>query len=153
MVQTYTSKRWVSKSCFSWKVRQQQLDIRYRTFWFSTIQLVLHPPLQYQSSIPFFLFSYCSPYCFIFSGVPKSIPSIATNTPFHYNWAIFQFSTFSYRISYSPHKTFLPISAFSRFKHQKAHSEREKEKKYCEDWNCFNLSHAFLKDEQGWNGS
>ena len=119
--------------------RHQQLDVWYRSLWFSTIQLVLHPPLQYQSSILFFLFDYCSSYYFIFPGIPKAIPSIATITPFHYNRTIFQFSTFSYRISYFPSKTFLPISAFSGFKLQKEHSERE----YCEDWNCFNLYLTF----------
>ena len=127
MVQTQSSKSWVSKTCFSWKVRQQQLNIWYRTHWFFTIKLVLQPPLQYQQLISFFLFSYFSPLSFTFPSAPKTIPSIATNTPFHYKWAIFQLFTLLYRNPYSSHKTFsfLPISAFSQLKLQKAQSEQK----------------------------
>ena len=127
MVQAQSSKRWVSKSCFSWNFRQQQLNIRCRTHWFLAIKLVLQPPVQYQQLISFSLFSYFSPLSFTFPSARKTIPSIATNTLFHYKWAIFQLFTFLYRHSYSPHKTFpfLAISAFSQSKFQKAQSEQK----------------------------
>ena len=53
MVQTQSSKWWFYKGCFSFKVMQHQLNIQYRTLWFSTIQFVLQSPLQYPPLISF----------------------------------------------------------------------------------------------------
>ena len=46
-VQTQPSKSWVFKSHFSFKVRQQQFHLQYKTLPFSSTQHVLQPPQQY----------------------------------------------------------------------------------------------------------
>ena len=53
MVQIQSSKSWVFKSRFSFKVRQQHFMLQYRTLSFSTTRLNLQPPLQYPPLIPF----------------------------------------------------------------------------------------------------
>ena len=145
MVQTQSPKWWFYKGCFfSFKVMQHELNIRYRTLWFSTIQFVLQPPLQYLPLISFLsslaIFHLIISPSEVFPNPSlQSLPTLLStliekcnSLPFHTE------------ISTVPIKSFPLSQQFSQFKLRKS---TQWAIEHCEDWHCFKLSLLFWSIE------
>ena len=117
MVQIQSSKSWVLKSRFSFKVRQQQLNFQWRNLSFSSTLVKLQPPLQYSPN-PFL---YCNYFSFTIS------PNHLFNHPFNpYQCSLHLISLLVYVVTLQSYqKLFSLQQSFSQFKLQQRPNEWE----------------------------
>ena len=124
LLQTQSSKWWFYKGFFFFKVTQYQLNIRYRTLRFSTIQFFLQPPLQYLPLISFLsslaiFHLIISPSEVFPNPFLQSLPTLLSTLIEKCNSLLFHTE-----ISTVPTKNFPLSQQFSQFNLKKPHSEQ-----------------------------